>query len=317
MTKLIKIPSTLGHAEFDVLLEQQTGILLEGQHQGASEPLVFDFSENKSISVLGILFIAKMADKYKSVGYDCRVIPPKEKKSRWLISIMNLIKSEEKPKEMQKYWDTFRVPILRCRNSKESLAAVNKLIPVIRNDMKPSDAVLKALNWALWEIVDNAGVHGYQMYESTGVDYSGTVYFCAASLGENIDIAIIDGGQGIHSSFRSSGKEKYHGITNEEALKLSTINSESGHPQGSPGFGLFGCSEIARAGKGQLLIVSGSNKLLLSEKGVIIGPSLEYMGTMVSLRINRNAAINLLEIFGETSLVVNESINELIGGIDE
>jgi hypothetical protein len=313
MLKTIKIPPTLGHQEFEDLLAQQRATMLGGQQKNIDGSLIFDFSENKNISMLGLLLIAKMSDELRSIGYNCMAIRPKENRTKRILAIMGLINPTEEREEMQKYFDDFRVPIQRCKNGKESLTAVNKLIPIIKKEMNPSEIVLKALNWALWEVVDNAGVHGYRAYASPGLDYTGPVYFCAASLGENIDIAILDQGQGILSSFRSSGKHRYQGLTNGEALRLAIQNNESGHPNGSPGFGLFGCSEIARIGKGQFLLISGANRLLLSEKGAIVSPSSEYKGTMVSLRLDRNAPIDLLQIFNENSLVINLSLDELIG----
>ena len=313
MPEAIVIPQILGHSEFDNLLEQQKRIVGKITAAIPGEFLIFDFSENQNISMLGLLLIVKMADEFRAAGYICKAILPKVKQPNWIGYIMNLIKSEEPPQEIQDYLNSFRVPIKRCKNSKESFAAVNQLMIIIKNDVKPTEKVLKALNWALWEIVDNAGLHGYRTYDSTGADYSGLVYFCAAKLGEVIDIAILDGGQGIYSSFLSSGVKKYLHISNEDALKLSIKNEESGHPNGSPGFGLYGCSEIARLGMGQLLIISGNNKLLFSERGPITTSSSEYKGTMVSLRIHRDAAFDLIQLFGENSVLVSESIDDLIG----
>ena len=109
----------------------------------------------------------------------------------------------------------------------------------------------KALNWALWELVGNAGLHGYQMYGKSDCNYPKPVYFCAFDYKDFIDMAILDIGCGIHTSFLNSGKDKYKNITNAEALSLAIKESETGDPGGSTGFGLFGCAEIARKAKGK------------------------------------------------------------------
>lgn len=313
---LLKLPKYFGHNQFDILLDQERQLF--DAIRGNPQDIVFDLSETDFISTLGVLLIAHMSDNFIADGHKCFVQygkPKKESLTAWLLGVMGLVK-DENDKEMQAYLDTFRVGIKRCHNGKESLEAVNKLIPIIRAEIKPSEVVLRALNWALWEIVDNAGTHGYETYDDMQRNYSRPVYFCAFSYKDvMIDIAILDSGQGIHKSFLNSGKEKYKNITNEDALKLSIQNNESGHPKGSPGFGLYGCAEMAKQSDGRLMIISGENKLILSKEGVEILSSSKYGGTMVSLRIPKEAAINLESIFGKDGNIVLESIDDLFGSI--
>lgn len=313
---LLKLPKYFDHNQFDALLNQERQLFNE--IRGNPQDIVFDLSETEFISTLAVLLIAQISDNFIAGGHKCLVQygkPKKESLTAWLFGVMGLVK-DENDKEVQSYLDTFRVGIKRCHNGKESLDAVNKLIPIIRSEIKPSENVLRALNWALWEIVDNAGTHGYGTYDDMQSNYPRPVYFCAFSYKDvMIDIAILDSGQGIHKSFLTSGKEKYRNITNEDALKLSIQNSESGHPKGSPGFGLYGCAEMAKQSDGKLMIISGENKLIRSKESVDILSSSGYDGTMVSLRIPKQAAVNLESIFGKDSNIVLESIDDLFGSV--
>ncbi|MFH1504261.1 MAG: hypothetical protein ABIH08_02570 [Candidatus Omnitrophota bacterium] len=131
-------------------------------------------------------------------------------------------------------------------------------------ELKPPEPLLKALNWALWELVGNAGLHGYNMYKKKNVDYPMPVYFCAFDYKKFIGMAILDVGRGIQKSFLESGNDKYKGISNSDALALSIKDETTCDSQGSAGMGLFGCAEIAKQAKGELIIISGPNKLIIS-----------------------------------------------------
>lgn len=309
---IIKIPPFFHHGHLDSVLNHQ---ILTAEIKNGAYHVFFDVSETEHISVLGLLLIAQMADYLIERKCKCSVYYGKSKQQShmaWYSRIMGLVKNDDQ-QEARKYLDDFRVEIHRCCNGTESLKAVNKLIPIIKNELKPSDSVLRALNWALWELVDNAGTHGYAVYDSFDVSYSKPVYFCAFKYKEFIDIAILDTGRGVHKSFLLSGQEKYKNISNEKALELAIQDKESGHPHGSPGFGLFGCAEIARQSKGALVIISGDHKLVLSGDDKNVIPSGNFNGTMVLLSIPQKLVLSLEAIFGKDSNVVLESIDDLFG----
>lgn len=72
---------------------------------------------------------------------------------------------------------------------------------------------------------------------------------------------------------------------------------------------------MAKQSDGKLMIISGENKLIRSKESVDILASSGYDGTMVSLRIPKQAAVNLESIFGEDSNIVLESIDDLFGSV--
>lgn len=310
---IIKIPQYFDIKNFDGVLEQQK--ILSTRPQKDSQNLIFDFSGTKYTSILGVLLIAHIADELQPLNYKCFAHYGKTKDESlmaWFSRTMGLVKNSPN-REIQEYLNTFRVGIQRCINGQQSLDAVNKLIPIIKTELRPSEPVLRALNWAIWELVDNAGIHGYKSSGSFETNYPKPVYFCAFGFKNVIDIAILDSGQGIHNSFISSGIEKYKNITNEKALELSILDKESSNPQGSPGFGLFGCAEIAKQSQGGLVILSSSNKLILSEGNLNILSSSNFNGTMVSLRMPKEVKIDLVKILGKDNVFATEPIENLIG----
>jgi len=314
--KEIKIPKILSHNTIGEVLQQRE-ILLQIEECKPSDEIIFDLSENESVSILGILLIAELSDFLREERKcNCFVRTKKGSLQLYFPRIMGLIKRDRPNQEIENYLNEIRVPIQRCHNDKESLDAVNRLIPIIRRELNLPEPLLKALNWALWELVANAGLHGYRMYGKGEFDYPKPVYFCAFDYKDFIDMAILDVGCGIHASFLKSGKDKYKNISNAEALTSAIKESETGDPGGSTGFGLYGCAEIARKAKGKLVIISGTDKLIVSEQGEKLLSSGNFSGTMVLLSIPQKSAIDLAEILGKDNITVVSSLDDLIGGVD-
>jgi len=307
---IIKLPKFFDYNNFDLILNQQESIWEEAKKD--SKQLIFDVSATEYISILGILLITQIADSIRD-KCKCVIRYGKSKQASFMAGLMSImgVVNNRLDKKIQEYLDNFRVPVQRCHNGGENLKAVNKVIPIIKNEFKPSEEVLKALNWALWELVDNAGMHAYDISEFN-INYPHPLYFCAFDYKNTIDIAILDMGKGIQASFLASGKEKYKNVSNEDALKLAIQNGETGNPKGSTGFGLFGCCEIAKQARGKLVIISGSHKLIVSEKSIQSFPCSKFNGTMVSLRIPREVVLNLEKIFGESNIIL-EPIEDLLG----
>ena len=251
-----------------------------------------------------------------------RAIPkvrwPKEEKKvlRFSVEVMGLVRRDE-PEEIRHALDAYRVPVQACMNGQQSLDAVNRLIPIIREKFQPSESVLKGLNWALWELIDNAAIHGYQIMAHLGPQgrqYPAPVYFCAFAFDDFIEIAIADCGQGIMSRFHSSEIGRYKNLSNEEALQMAIKLHESANPDEGMGFGLYGCAELARRSAGKLVIISGGHRLTVDQEGVTTTSCYPYQGTLVILRFPEQAKVNLEAIFQRESAIMTMDIDDLVGG---
>ncbi len=312
----IKMPSLTNHELVDDFLKREDEIMSDVE-KGLVKEIIIDLSEAGLLSVANILFIARILHRVKPFDVKCFAKYCEDEKRRGLqkFFIEIMVAQKSKVEEVEKYLDTIRVPLQVCHNATESLSAVNKLIPIIRDEYHPTEPVIKALNWILWEVIDNAGVHGYQV-EEFDRNYQQPVFFCSYDAKEFIDIAILDMGQGIHNSFLRSGKDKYKGINNEEALRLAIQDKESGNPKGSPGFGLYGCAEIVRQTAGRLVIISGASRLVLNGRDLNVSSCYTLRGTLVTIRIPVNAAVDLKRIFGDKNLIVSEEL-DIFGDFNE
>ncbi|MBF0595589.1 MAG: ATP-binding protein [Candidatus Omnitrophica bacterium] len=312
MTFKFKIPVLIDHKQIDEILKQEDDLQSLFQKKEV-ECVLFDFSDAAVLSASNVLLIKKMLYVLRGSGIKSIAEYGEDRgRKQWFLETMRLARSSKKSSDAEAYLDTFRVPVESCISADDSLKAVNKLVPIIRSKYHPSEDILKAINWILWEIVDNAGNHGYRTMEFNQ-NYPQPVFFCAYAYNDFIDIAVLDMGQGIQQSFLTSGKEKYKSVTNEEALRLCIQDKESGHPKGSPGFGLYGCSEIVRQSGGRLDIISGPNRLLLNGRALTVDSCYNLSGTLVSIRIPAQFALDLKGIFGENSVIATEDIDSLFG----
>lgn len=146
--------------------------------------------------------------------------------------------------------------------------------------------VLELLFYCLGEIMDNTLVHS-----GLSIGWVAAQYYPQS---QEIRLTICDHGHGIHHSLTHHPKTKYINVTEPQALDLCI---QRGVTNGDGlGFGLFATSQFILKNKGDLLLYSG-NYYLLAENGEYVIKEGNYaQGTMVSLRINTNVAVNYKEI---------------------
>lgn len=96
---------------------------------------------------------------------------------------------------------------------------------------------------------------------------------------------IVDHGIGIQQALNEK-----HNFTEEEALKNCIVSGvTNGRGQGH---GLFATSLFAKENKGWLSIISGNNKLDVSEHKTTVSEVNFWQGTCVYLRVNTNVEVD-------------------------
>lgn len=188
------------------------------------------------------------------------------------------------------------VEIQRVKTPDHGMKVVDKVLPKVyrRLSKKPTDAVKLGLHWAFWELIDNAGNHGYKSYDLD--EYLGTVYVCAFSYTHKVEIVVLDTGQGIAQSLA----DKNPGVTARQALEFSTRKGTSGHPIKSGGFGLHGSSNLADHSGGIMYIFSNDHGFKIENKNKLTFSINHVPGTIVSLSINAGANFALKDCIQRT-----------------
>jgi len=319
-TRIIKFKRSFKDEDFDEFLKQYQEVSLSLDVD--NNEVLYDLSLTEFVSSLGMLLLNYTSDCLKEKGCRCMVRFLGQKKVKLFTKIMGLIQPRTKDEEdFIKLFSSLLVPLVpieKCHNSDECFAAVNKIAALIMGTHIVSENILRAILWALGEITVNAGLHGYESYTNPKGNYSKPVYCCAVNvISKYVDIAILDGGQGILNSLKSSGNPRYQHISNQEALKLCIQKDVTGDPNGSAGFGLFGCAEIVRGANGRMRIFSGSDMLIIKKDGIKEQSIENYSGTMISIEIPINSHIDLEKIFGKDSIMEADPLYNLIFGYYE
>lgn len=261
------------------------------------QDIFFDFRETKFIEPVAGVFFAAQEDVLRAEGYNVTVLSNDDSNLGKFLRAFG-IQTKKRDSNFLDFYErnvsAYAVKVQRCVCSKDGKNVADQILPKIMQRVKCTKEVQAGLNWALYEVFDNAGVHGYECYETS--QYPLPVYVCAFSYKERVEIAVLDRGQGIHKSLQP----KYPGIRPKEALFRAIEDGVSGHPNGSPGFGLFGSSQIARKGNGTFNIWSSGHGIVITSESEKTFSISGFEGTMVSIGLSSGANFALQEIIGRT-----------------
>ena len=276
----IKLPESLKHNTLNRFIKQYSE---EVQPDGMNT-ITFDFRWCKYISPAGAVALVSLKDALNEAGIETYAkCGPKSKLGQFL-TLFNVAKVSSLEDAFIKKMSNYTVELQKCMNYDHCFEVHKDIMEKIVKRTGCVDSTKCAIHYMLSEIWDNAGVHGYKCYETSR--YPKPIYFCAFSYKESIEVAILDRGQGIHNSLIQN--PAYRELNTKTALLESVRNNVSGHPTGSPGFGLYSAVEMISGNMGSLRIWS-SGRLLVSEQSRIdIQRGYLPVGTLVVLKINAN-----------------------------
>ena len=255
--------------------------------------MVFDTRDCESLCPVVLMFLSMQSDLLREMGVKVRGVRSNDGKAFYLLKIFGFFPTLESsiPEEIKQQ----SVGVRKITQVRELSDLVQDLVTLIKARTSCNVKTGAALDWVLTELLDNSGTHGYKCYTTGEKTYPKPVYACGFSYEDRVEIAIGDFGQGIHESLKLT----YPEIEIKEALEMAIKKGVSGHPNGSPGFGLYGASELARRGGGSFYIWSsghgievrgGSKPLLFS--------GIPTNGTFVSFSLNKSMEVPFQEILG-------------------
>ena len=192
---------------------------------------------------------------------------------------------------------------ISCFDKNNSLVLFKSIMTILIKN-KINDDLLIALDFCLWEIIDNTINHSERSFT-----YSGKGYVCAQFYPwkQEIRIIIADSGIGIHSALTSYPGSIYSELNEKEAV-LYSVNKGVTNGVGM-GFGLWATAELIKENRGQLIIHSG-NYILDTNSEDIIQHSSHWQGTYTFLKINTANKINYSGVFNNKEERINQ-LNDL------
>lgn len=269
------------------------------------ERVTFNFAKIKDISPTGIVLLRMLRDAVVLDNIEPYYRKPEAKSTNFFIELMELVKptkqhkddiSKEQYKEEKLTEDEmhFNFSIHACKSTFESETAHKEIIKALKEIFPDMDKkTCASIDYILTEIRDNAGVHGYECYDVE--NYPSPVYICGSEYNGKIEIAIGDLGQGIWKSLTKNNKQ-YADLKNKDAVVEALKDGVSGHPNRSPGFGLYSSKEILS--KGGVLHIWSSDCYVESCKGKEKVFTTSFpKGTIVTFVIDTSALLSFDEVF--------------------
>jgi hypothetical protein len=250
--------------------------------------ITFDFTQCDFLSPTAIIYLSIWRDVFSERGIKTYARIKKNAFARF-VSGMAFV---DVPYIGKSVFLNQMIKLHRCNCVKECMGVHKEIVDmIVKKSSLPKDTVA-AVDYMLNEIWDNAGVHGYKCYETS--DYPKPVYFCGFNYTTHFEIAIADNGQGIHNSLTSVAQ--YSDLSPDESLQKSILKGSTGHPAGSPGFGLYCSSEFMRKGNCLFSIWSSGRKLQILNGEENIHKSKFCSGTIISLIVKKDTMIPFSEI---------------------
>jgi hypothetical protein len=292
---VLEVPDEISYRNLERLFKKIDGCK---DDPNSAEVFKFDLRESSYLSPSGAVALTAFRDHLIDNGVNTRAIIAKWGRRFYRISkVFGMFPSVDTTIDnaYKKRISNYAVGVERCISSEECEDAQAEIMEEVTDRVACKEGTEAALEYMIGEIWDNAGVHGYECYDSR--QYPEPIYMGAFSYSSEVEVAILDRGQGIHSSLRSV--QEYQNLSARQALKHSLKDEVSGHPQRSAGFGLYSAARFIAENGGSLSIWSSGRRLELDEYGNInlYGSALPpAIGTLIAFKIKAEVDIPYSEI---------------------
>lgn len=290
MTYIFRMPRSVDNENLKTVirdLEAWTSSIPSGE-----TAVYFNFYDCSFICPAGIVLLGVYEDILNQKGISVFATVNHESRLVAFLKNYGIVPRTTMETAYEKAMKKFTFELKRVRSSSEAQAFADNILPHILRRTQCKKGTAASLSWGLWEILDNAGNHGYECYEKN--DYPDSVYCCAFSYKDRVEIAVMDRGQGVHKSLLVKHPE----ILAENALTNAIKKGFTGHPIGSAGFGLYGTSELAKRGGGKFFMWSSGFGLKVRESNVIGFQCAGTVGTLVAFSFDVNVEAPYQDVVG-------------------
>lgn len=232
------------------------------------QDIVLDFSACDSVTEAMMLPIMPLIANYrrKGVSFEC-ILPQNESLGRLFMNT-NWAHHISPDEYSQTSYTGGHVPALNYTNIDESIVIFSRVMDMILSQLKVERTVLQAVEWSLWEIMDNVSNHA----ESP---VGGFVQATTYEVANRIEFVVADSGIGIPKSIGIRG--------HEAALKKAILEGVTRDKEKNAGNGLYGSYQVASFSGGKFEIHSLNGFLALRPNGEPVShrASIPYNGTSV------------------------------------
>lgn len=274
------------------------------------DSFTFDFTNCSFISPTAVAYISLTKDRMNQMGIDTFLRYRRNSKLTGFLKIFGIIENIQYDDSVIESFSKYTVKIHRCSNINECHGVHKSIMDKVVERTSCKKDTFSAVDYMLNEIWDNAGVHGYRCYRES--IYPRPIYMCAFSYKDKVEIAIADTGQGIHKSLKKQRPD----LSAKDSLTEAIKDGVSGHPNGSPGFGLYCSTEFTKSNSGVFNIWSSGRYLRMQGSSVAVNKSYFTDGTIVSFEISKNINIPFNEILSKKNPQHKMSTDDYLELID-
>lgn len=188
----------------------------------------------------------------------------------------------------------------------QGISAVNDIIHIVKEKYLVEQSIYSALNFCLWEVIDNIYNHAEEKYEYNVILQNFTQK-------RVLTIAVVDCGIGIYNALVQTQGSEFSQITEKQSLfKCVEKNVTNGKGKGN---GLYFTNKFIENNGGELLIYSGKYCLWNKQKETKVISVPYWKGTIVVFKIRTDVAVDALEVFDGNIPISVEECEEQIGGL--
>ncbi len=270
----------------------------------SNESLVLDFSESERVYPDGVLpLIATLSRLREQRGISVDIRVPRDRRLRGVFQAVGwehyLVGPRTDFPKLPARMPRF-TPVRLFHDTAELDLLHRKMIQVLVSQARLATWLPEALQWALWEVMENVLNHAEVRF--------GWVQASSYPERKHINLLVVDAGIGI----RRSLSQRFPNLSDEEALRQAVEKGVTRDPAVGAGYGLAGCREIIRMNKGEMTVYSGAVLLRQELKVKGWGASrteeelLRYgkrvnahVGTIVELELRIDRPVDLAAALGQ------------------
>ncbi len=184
------------------------------------------------------------------------------------------------------------IPITNIESNVWDLSA--EILTVFRKDFKMSDADVSQLSLIINEMICNTTIHSKCK--------SGAYLYCQKYKAANqLEFILVDSGLGIQKSLQKN--EDFKTISNKEAVANAvqfgvTCGEGRGH-------GLYFASEFVRRNNGEMILLSGDDRLVVKNQSVNSNTNHNWNGVYLKFLFKFDSKVSLDTLMLEKQYTVN------------
>ena len=254
-------------------LRRSCALLHETISRRGFRDVTLDFSQCERVTQSVMLPLMPVVSGYRNEGVAFYLVPPQQENLRRLFENANWSHFISPCVHSASRHEGGHVPALNYGESEKEFEILDRVMDLILESLQPDRQTLKAVEWSLWEIMDNVSSHA----ESS---VGGFVQATAFQQGNQVEFVVADGGVGIPQSIGiHDHRRAVEECINEGVTRDSTRNA---------GNGLYGSFRVAALSDGgQFELHSLRGHLYTDPDGSVVTrlEAAPYAGTSVRCRI--------------------------------